>query len=594
MSFEILFVLLLLLLALFLFATDYVSFDVAALVILVCLLVSGILTPAEGFAGISNPATITIAAMFVLSEGIRRTGILKTAGDFFCERMRDSFYLWLFIMLMFISFASSFMNNTAVIMVFIPIIIDIASKLKISPSKLLIPLSFAGILGGVSTLMGTSTNLLVNSIMEERTGTSFAMFDFTPMGIMFLLAGFIFLFFAGIKMIPPRRTEKKSELTDEYKMQPYLTDLIVLENSNLVGKMFDEERLTSELDLDVLRIFKPDGDSSAQRSDIRIQNGDVLRIRGSAGEIDKLLQREDLSLKSTTEWYDTDLEQGRDTLLEASIAPESQLEGRSLGDINFYEKFGAIPLAIRHHGKLRQEDLADIKIAGGDSLLLSLSRDRIADVENNPAFVITSEVDTRQPRSDKTYLAVGILACVVLAAVFNIVPIVVSATAGVAAMILTGCINMDEAYNAVNWKVILLLIGVLPLGTALDKTGAATLMVDNMLMFFADAGSRTIIAGLYLFTLLITSIISTNASVALLAPVAIEISGQIGVNPEPLVLTVSYAACLTFITPFGHHANTLIYGPGQYKFTDFTRVGLPLNILFWILAIIFIPLIWPF
>jgi len=594
MSFEILFVFLLLGLALFLFATDYVSFDVAALVILACLLLSGILSPSEGFAGVSNPATITIAAMFVLSEGIRRTGILKTAGDFFCERMRHSFYLWLFIMLIFISFASSFMNNTAVIMVFIPIIIDIASKLNISPSKLLIPLSFAGIFGGVSTLMGTSTNLLVNSIMEDRTGVTFSMFDFTPMGLLFLSAGFLFLFFAGIKMIPPRRSEKKSELTNEFEIQPYLTDLIVLENSDLVGKIFDEEKLTHELDLDVLRIFKPDSDSSAQRSDIRIEKGDVFRIRGSAGEIDKLLQREDLALKTTVEWFDTDLEQGRDALLEASVAPESQIEGRALGSINFYEKFGAIPLAIRHHGKLRQEDLGDVKIAGGDSLLLSLSRDRIPDVENNPSFVITSEVDTRQPRKDKTYLAVGILACVVLAAVFNIVPIVVSATAGVAAMILTGCMNMDEAYNAVNWKVIVLLIGVLPLGTALDKTGAATLMVDNLLMFFSDSGPRTIIAGLYLFTLLITSIISTNASVALLAPVAIEISGQIGVNPEPLVLTVSYAACLTFITPFGHHANTLVYGPGQYKFTDFTRIGLPLNIIFWILAIIFIPLIWPF
>src|SRR6056297_481735 len=535
MPFEILFVFLLLGLALFLFATDYVSFDVAALVILACLLLSGILSPSEGFAGVSSPATITIAAMFVLSEGIRRTGILKTAGDFFCERMRHSFYLWLFIMLIFISFASSFMNNTAVIMVFIPIIIDIASKLNISPSKLLIPLSFAGILGGVSTLMGTSTNLLVNSIMEERTSVTFSMFDFTPMGLLFLSAGFLFLFFAGIKMIPPRRSKKKSELTDEFEMQPYLTDLIVLEKSELVGKIFDEKKLTHELDLDVLRIFKPDSDSSALRSDIRIEKGDIFRIRGSAGEIDKLLRREDLVLKATVEWFDTDLEQGRDALLEASVAPESQIEGRALGSINFFEKFGAIPLAIRHHGKLRQEDLGDVKITGGDSLLLSLSRDRIPDVDNNPSFVITSEVDTRQPRKDKTYLAVGILACVVLAAVLNLVPIVVSATAGVAAMILTGCINMDEAYNAVNWKVIVLLIGVLPLGTALDKTGAATLMVDNLLMLFSDSGPRTIIAGLYLFTLLITSIISTNASVALLAPVAIEISGQIGVSPEPLV-----------------------------------------------------------
>lgn len=594
MSFEVIFVFLLLLLALVLFATDYVSFDVTALIILVCLLVSGILTPREGFAGISNPATITIGAMFVLSESIRRTGILKKAGDFFCEGMKKNFYLWLFVMLLFISFASSFMNNTAVIMVFIPIIIDIASRLKVSPSKLLIPLSFAGIFGGISTLIGTSTNLLVNSIMAERTDETFALFDFLPIGLIFLVAGFIYLFAFGIKLIPPRRTEEKAELTSEFEMQAYLTDLVVESESHLIGKILDEKALTHELDLDVLRIFKSGSDSSAQRSDIRIEAGDTLRVRGSANEINKLLKREDLSFKATEEWFDIDLQQGRDILLEAAVAPESSLDGRALGEVDFYENFGAIPLAIRHHGKLRQEKLSKVKIGGGDSLLLSLSRDRLPDVQNDPSFVITSEVESTRPRSDKTIPALAILFCVVMAAVLDIVPIVISAPAGVAAMILTGCITIDEAYTAVNWKIIMLLAGVLPLGTAMDKTGAATFMVQGVLEVFANSDPRVIVGSLYMLTLLITSVISTNASVALLAPIAIEIASQIGVNPQPMVLTVSYAACLTFITPFGHHANTLVYGPGQYKFSDFTRVGLPLNIVFLILAIIFIPMIWSF
>lgn len=594
MTFEITFVLFLLLLALFLFATDYVTFDVAALILLVCLLASGILTPAEGFSGVSNPATITIAAMFVISEGIRRTGVLRKAGDFFCNRMQDNFILWLFVMLAFISVASSFMNNTAVIMVFIPIIIDIASRLEMSPSKLLIPLSFAGILGGICTLIGTSTNLLVNSIAEERTGITFSMFDFTPMGLIFLLAGFIYIVVIGLKLIPPRRTKEKSELTSEFEMGEYLTDLVVLKGSGLIGKILDEKELTRELDLDVLRIFKANSDSSAQRSDVEIEEGDTLRIRGSATEIEKLLKREDLALKPTADWFDVDLQKGRDILLEAAVAPESALEGREIGNIDFQERFGAIPLAIRHHGELKQEKFGEIRIDGGDSILLSLSRDRTADVDKDPSFVVSSEVEAQTPRSDKTFTALGILLSVILIAVFDILPIFVSAPAGVIAMILTGCLTTDEAYTAINWKVIMLLVGVLPLGTAMDKTGTATLMADNFLQLFSDFGPRIMIAGLYLFTLMITSIISTNASVALLAPIALEISGQIGVSPEPMVLTVSYAACLTFITPFGHHANTLVYGPGQYKFTDFTRVGLPLNIIFWILAVIFIPLIWPF
>ncbi|NGP88667.1 SLC13 family permease [Fodinibius halophilus] len=591
MSFEIIFVFALLGLALFLFATDYVSFDVAALILLVCLLASGILTPQEGFAGVSNPATITIAAMFVISEGLRRTGLLNKAGNFFCEKMKRNFWLWLFVMLLFVSFASSFMNNTAVIMIFIPVVIDIAARIGVSASKLLMPLAFAGIMGGTHTLIGTSTNLLVSSIVQDRGGQGFAMFDFMPMALIFLSAGFIYMYLIGVDLIPPRR--KDEDLTADFKMQGYLTDLKVKEESNLIGKYLDEGGLTEELDLDVLRIFKTKSDASAQRTETKIEAGDILRIRGSASEIDKLLRREDLALIPSKEWVDIDLKHGRDALVEAAVAPESTLHGRKLSDINFYERFGAVPLAIRHHGELKQEELSNISLAGGDTLLLSMSTERVHEISNDPSFVISSEVDIMRPRTDKTYTAVGILAAVVGVAAFDLIPIMVSAPAGVIMMILTGCITTEEAYTAVNWKVIMLLVGVLPLGTAMDKTGAAGLIADSMITMLYDFGPIAVLSGFYLFTMMITAIISTNASVALLAPIAFEVANQIGVNAEPMVLAVSYAACLTFITPFGHHANTLVYGSGQYEFTDFTKVGLPLNLLFWILATIFIPLIWP-
>ncbi|WP_138431987.1 SLC13 family permease [Fodinibius saliphilus] len=591
MSFEIIFVFALLGLALFLFATDYVSFDVAALILLVSLLASGILTPKEGFAGVSNPATITIAAMFVISEGLRRTGLLNKAGNFFCEKMKDNFWLWLFVMLLFVSFTSSFMNNTAVIMIFIPVIIDISARIGVSASKLLMPLAFAGIMGGIHTLIGTSTNLLVSSIVQDRGGQGFAMFDFMPMALIFLCAGFLYMYFVGVDLIPPRR--KDDELTADFKMQGYLTDLKVKDESNLVGKYLDEGGLTEELDLDVLRIFKPDSDSSAQRTETKVESGDILRIRGSASEIDKLLRREDLALIPSKKWIDVDLKHGRDALVEAAVAPESTLEGRELSDIDFYERFGAVPLAIRHHGELKQEELGNIHLAGGDTLLLSMSKERIHEINNDPSFVISSEVDVMRPRTDKTHIAVGILAAVVGLAALNILPIMVSAPAGVIMMILTGCLTTEEAYTAVNWKVIMLLVGVLPLGTAMDKTGAAGLIADSMIGMLYDFGPVAVLSGFYLFTMMITAIISTNASVALLAPIAFEVANQIGVNTEPMVLAVSYAACLTFITPFGHHANTLVYGSGQYEFTDFTKIGLPLNIIFWILATIFIPIIWP-
>ncbi|HKK66065.1 MAG TPA: SLC13 family permease, partial [Clostridia bacterium] len=383
MSLEIIFVLLLLVAAFFLFATDYVSFDVAAMILLFSLLVTGILTFEEGLSGISHPATVAIASMFVLSEGLRRTGLLNKAGDYFSEKLQENFYLWMVVMMLFISGMSAIMNNTAVVIIFIPILIEVASKIGVSASKLLMPVSFAAIMGGICTLIGTSTNLLVASIAEERGAASFGMFDFTPVGISLLVVGFLFLLIFGIKMIPARRTQREDQLTKDFEMQNYLADIVVEPNSELVGGVLDEEELTKRLDLDVLRIIKPERDRSAQRSEIQVEVGDVFRIRGNPEELNKLLQREDFSSRAAKEWFDIDLKHGRDSLIEAVVTPESTLEGKSLNEINFYERFGAVPLAIRHRGELKHDDLGKVTVSGGDTLLLSLSSDRIPDIEKD-------------------------------------------------------------------------------------------------------------------------------------------------------------------------------------------------------------------
>lgn len=593
MSFEILFVFFLLFAAFIMFATDFVSFDVAAMILLLSLMVSGILNLDEGLSGISHPATITIAAMFILSDGLRRTGLLNKAGDFFADRLKKNFRWWLLLMMLFISLMSSIMNNTAVVIILIPILINVASEINVSPSKLLMPVSFAAIMGGICTQIGTSTNILVSSIASAHGAAQFGMFAFTPVGISLLVAGFLFLFFIGIKLIPARR-RKGENLTKDYRMNSYLTDVVVKPQSSIVGQFLDEEALTNRLDLDVLRIFKPESDQSAQRSEIRVESGDILRIRGSAKELNKLLQKEDFGLWATQGWSDVDLEHGRDALVEAVVAPESTLEGQSLNAIDFYQRFGAVPLAIRHHGELQQDDLGEVQLSGGDSILLSLSSDRVQEVDQDPAFVIASELDVMQQRKNKTYLALGILLGVVGVAAFNILPITVSAGTGVILMILTGCITTEEAYNAVNWKIIILLAGVIPLGTAMDKTGAASLIADTLVHFLHGFGPRALLAGFYLITMLMSAIMSTNAAAVLLAPLAIEIAHTIGVDAAPFIISVSYASSLTFMTPFGHHANTLIYGAGQYKFTDFTKIGLPMNLIFWGLAVLLIPVFWPF
>ena len=592
MTFEIIFVFILLFVAVFLFVTDYVTFDVAAIIIMASLMLSGILSPREGLSGFSNPATVTVAAMFILSEGVRRTGILSNAGDFFSKKMQSNFKVWFFALLLFIAVISAFINNTAAVAIFIPVIMGIASKVGVSPSKMLMPLSFAGMIGGVTTLIGTSTNILVSSIAVERGLDAISMFDLTPMGLIFVAAGFLFLLTFGIRMIPKRR--KEADLTEQYDMQSYLTDISINPGSDLIGKVLDHEKLTEELDIDLIRVFKDGSDSSAQRNKVKIESGDYLRIRGNPKEIGKLLEREDLSIMPSKTWVDRDLEHGQDVIIEAIIAPESSLDQIRLDNYSFFEKHGALPLAIRHQGDLKHEDIKKIKLSGGDSILLSMSKDRVDELKNDPSFLIASEFETSTHRNEKTPVALAILAGVVLTAALGLTSIVISAVVGVILMVLTGCLRTEEAYKAVNWKVIMLLAGVLPLGTAMDSTGAAELMANSMIDMLAGFGPTALMSGFFLLTLIITAVMSNNASAALLAPIAIEASTVVGVSHEPFLYSVTFAASLSLITPFGYQTNTMIYGPGQYKVVDFFKVGTLLNLIFWILATIFIPIIWPF
>ncbi|REL25040.1 SLC13/DASS family transporter [Rhodohalobacter sp. SW132] len=592
MTFEIAFVLLLIVAATILFVTDYVSYDLVAIIVMVSLLITGILTPREGLSGFSNPATVTVAAMFILSEGVRRTGILNSAGDFFSSRMQENFAYWFLSLLIFIGVISAFINNTAAVAIFIPVMMTISSRVGVSPSKLLIPLSFAGMFGGVCTLIGTSTNILVSSIAVERGMDAIGMFEFTGMGLIFLASGLLFLFTFGMKMIPDRR--KEEDLTKGFDMQEYLTDIVINPGSQLIGKTLDHKKLTSQLDLDVIRVFKPSVNQSAQRGTVILEEGDILRIRGNADEIKKLLNREDVTLRPEHEWFDVDLEHGRDAVVEAVVAPESALEGARWGDFDFYEKLGAVPLAIRHRGELKHDDLAERRLSGGDSLLLSMNSERLAEIESSPSLLMVSEPDILSHREDKTAISISIIAGVVLVAALGFTSIVISAIAGVVLMVLTGCLKTNEAYDAVNWKVVMLLAGVLPLGTAMDKTGTAELMAGGMIDLLAGFGPTVLMSGFFFFTLIITAVMSNNASAALLAPIAIKAAETMEVAPEPFLYAVTFAASLSLITPFGYQTNTMIYGPGRYEVIDFFKIGVPLNLLFWVLATIFIPLIWPF
>jgi len=582
----------LVLVAVFLFMSERISFDLAALIIMGTLLLTGILTIEEGLSGLSNQATVTIACMFVLSEGIRRTGALNVVSDYFAELGRRNYWGAILTMMLVISVISAFINNTAAVAIFIPVVVGVTKDLQVSSSKLLMPLSFASMLGGVCTLIGTSTNILVSSIANDHGVEPFSMFEMTPLGIVFFIAGFIYLFSVGINMIPERRSP--GDLTSSFKMNRFLTDVVIEPDFQHIGEHLDECALTQDLDLDVVQVFRKSGEATAEGMRGIVRKGDIIRIRGSAQEIDKLVRRNDITLKPARDWYDIDLESGNYTLVEAVIAPDSGVESTKIGDAQFYERFGAVVLAIRHHGELRQEELDEIRISGGDSVLLSMDQERVPELKANRSFVVVSEIGLDRYRKSKLPLALAILAGVVLTAALNILPIVVSAVAGSILLILTGCLTNEEAYEAINWEVIFLLAGVLPLGIAMEKTGAAGLISDWLLSVAGSLGPTAVLSGFFLIAMLLTNLISNQATAALLAPIAIETAYALDVSVRPLLMAVTFAASLSFITPVGYQTNTLIFGPGQYKFTDFTKVGTPLNILFWAIATLLIPLIWPF
>lgn len=589
---EILMVYGLILLAVFLFINKRISFDITSLILLAVLVVSGILTPKEGLSGFSNPATVTIACMFILSEGLRKTGALDIVGEYFFKLSKLNYRLAMFIIMLVVGVISAFINNTAAVAIFIPIIISLSRDLDKSASKLLMPLSFAAMFGGVCTLIGTSTNLLVDSIATDNGLAGFGMFEFAPVGIIFFVAGFLYLFTIGINIIPERR--KDESLTDTFEMQSYLTDVVLQPNSPFVDTPLKNTKLIQDLDLNIVEVFDEHGESKPDRHNIKLEAKDVLRIRGSVKELNKLLNREDVLIKPNKDWEDKDFELGNAQLVEAVVAPESSYEGKKLKQINLYHHYEALVLAIRQHGKVQQEHLSEIRLQSGTSLLLYAKRERVNDIKTAEEFVLATEIEVPDFKESKIPVAIAIILGVVAFAAFGILPIVATAICGVILMVLTGCLSNEEAYQSINWKVIFLLGGVLPLGVAMQKTGAAQLMVNSVILNFEHLGPTAVLSAFFFLSMMLTNLISNQATAALLAPIAIEASTSIGVNAEPLLVAVTMAASLSFMSPIGYQTNTMIFGPGQYKFMDFVKVGTPLNILFWVIGTFAIPIFWPF
>jgi len=589
MTFEIAVVLAFVVVSIILFATDKLPVDLVSIIIMVGLIVSGVITPEEGLDGFSHPATVTVTAMFILSAGLYRTGAVNSIGAMLVKVGKRNFWLALGLLMLGASFFSAFINDTAVVVILIPIVLGLAKDLKVSPGKLLMPLSFSALFGGVCTLIGTSTNILVSSIAAKHGQPPFGMFEFSPFGIVILIVGSLYMMFIGVRLIPERKAE--GDLRQQFGVGDYLVEIVLDSEALSVGKVLADSPLLRDVSIKSVEVYRA-GERRRETPDgLVLREGDLLKVRCDLESFRKLKQRDGIVLRQEPE--DREKKEGM-TLVEAVIAPGSALDGRSLRQARFRTRYDLTALAIRHRGVVMREHLEEMKLRGGDVLLFEIERHHLDQIRENETFVLVTEVETPVFRKDRTAIAVAIIAFVVGTAATGMMPILVSAVIGCVFMVIFRCLTMEEAYEAIQWKVVFLLGGVLALGKAMEKSGTAVLLANTLVEMVGSLGPWALVSAFYLLTSALTSLMSNNATAAILAPIAITTAETYGIDARPLLMAVTYAASAAFMTPVSYQTNTLIYSLGDYRYTDFLKVGTPLNVMFWILATILIPWFWPF
>ncbi len=590
MTWEIALVLVLTICAVVLFVTEKFSTDIVAILVMMVLLVSRVLTPTEGLAGFANTATVTVGAMFVLSAGMFRSGAVNFVGRGLGRLARHSSGLMLFVLMVGVGLLSSFLNNTAAVAILIPVVIVVARRADTSPSRLLMPLSFASMFGGMCTVLGTSTNILASSIAEQAGLGAFAMFEFTKLGVIFFAVGVAYMMTVGRRLVPDHRG--RGDLMTSFGLGDYLTDLVLQAGSTSVGHSLASAPLVKELGIEVLQIRRGK-DTLRPTPETVLHEHDVLRIQGDLRTINELKDRAGVIFGMSVKWRDEDLQSTDTRLVEAVVGPSSPLAGKSLVESRLRENYGASVLAIRQHGTLRHGEFENITLMPGDALLIDVPNDQIEHLTQQRVFLVVSRAGI--PRFDlpKATKALAIVVSVVVVAATGLLSIVTAAAAGALMMVLSGCISTEEAYGAVEWNVLFLLAGMLSLGAAMEKTGASTMLAGGMIDGVGGFGPIALLAAFFGITMLLTEVMSNNATVALLLPIAITTAHSIDANPHAFMFAVVFAASSSFMTPVGYQTNTMIYGPGQYRFVDFVRVGAPLNLIFWILGTLLIPWFWP-
>jgi di/tricarboxylate transporter len=580
--------------ALIIFATEKLRVDVVALLVLLTVGLAGLVEPKEVFAGFANSAVITVWAVYIVSGGLFKTGVADILGKFILRLSGENEMRLIAVIMLTCGVMSAFMNNVGATAMLMPAVVSVAKQTKIPVSKLLIPLSFSSLLGGKMTLIGTPANILATNIVSQYGLPTFGFFDFTPIGIVVLGTGVLYMIFIGRHFLPVRKAPVDDHTVDQDLT--YISEVRVPADGHLAGVTLLESKLGAEYDLTVLALVRSSKTIKPVERDTVIQANDILLIEGST---ENLLQaRKELGLMTANETKRLVSMEAFEKidevdLIEATLAPRSSMVNRSLRSLNFRERYGFTVLAIRRQGEIITERLRSVRLQFGDDLLLQGPRHRLSALQEKNDFLVLEPLKIPENRSRKMPVAVGLMLLVIGLVLFAGLDIAIAMVLGAVGMVLTRCLSMDEAYESIDWRTVFLVAGMLPLGTAMETTGTARYIADLMLNAIGGLGPMAALAGMYLLAAIITQPMSNAAAMVLVVPIALDTAISLGANHLTFTLAVVIGAATSFLTPVGHKANVLVFGPGGYKFFDYARVGALLTVFLFVATMIALPIFFP-
>jgi di/tricarboxylate transporter len=599
-------VLVLLCVALVLFATERIPVDIVTILLVIALVMTGTLDVREAFAGFGNDIVITIAGLFVLTGGLVKTGVVDVVGRRLHRTAGGSEFLLATLIMFTAALCAAVMKNTTTTAMFVPVVLGISARARVQPSKLLMPLAFGAILGGTCTLIGTSTNLAVSGALA-RLGESadllqqfpvidrtllepFSMFELTPVGVCIVAIGMLYMLLVGLRLLPARGAAES--LSEQYQMREFMSEVLVLDTSPLVGRTLAEANLSATLDLTVVGIIRGTLGRIAPHADARIEAGDLLLVQGRAEDILRVKSEAGIEIRSDFELSDQYLEAGDVELFEVMVLRGSDLNGRTLRGLNFRDRYDMTVLAINRHGVAWLSKLSSVILKFGDVLLVQGTRDRVEQLAAEGNLLLLEDVSQRRAREGKRVWAILAFVVFIFFSIAKLMPLSVAVLVGVMILLATRAVHTQELYDLVDWRLVVLIAGMISFGVAMEKTGADQYLADLITGNFAAYGGLAVLAGFFLLTVALTQSMSNQAAALVVLPIAVKAALTLGLNPRTFAIAVTYAASCSFLTPL-EPACVLIYTPGRYRFLDFVRVGSILTVAVFAVVILLVPLFWP-